>query len=93
MAPSTDQLTEDVERGLLTAVDGVEASVADAVSRLDYGAALEGMLSLSGPVAAFFDGVLVEAPDPAIKAVRMGLLLRISRMFLQVADFSQIHTR
>ena len=67
--------------------------VTTAVEALDYDAAFAQVLTLAGPVAAFFDAVLVEAPDPAVKAVRMGLLLRISAIFRQLADFSQISTR
>lgn len=91
--PSPDALTEPAERDLAEATVRVEAEVTAAVGRLDVDGAFTSALSLSGPVAAFFDAVLVEAPDPAVKAVRMGLLLRVAAIFARLADFSRISTR
>ena len=38
----------------------------------------------------FFDEVLVMAEDPVIRGNRFALLARLSKMFLSVADISQI---
>jgi glycyl-tRNA synthetase beta chain len=45
---------------------------------------------LRAPVDAFFDKVLVNAPDPAVRANRLKLLNRIRQATLAVADFSKI---
>jgi glycyl-tRNA synthetase beta chain len=92
-APLSDQLTEDAERTLFAAAEQVDAAVTEAVQALDYDRAFAQVLTLATPVADFFDAVLVDAPDPAVKAVRMGLLLRVAAIFRQLADFSRISTR
>lgn len=86
-------LTEPAEHVLADALARVEGIVVAAADRGDYAAALEQMLSLKEPVARFFDEVLVDSPEPAVRAARMGLLKRISTTFLTVADFSRISTR
>jgi glycyl-tRNA synthetase beta chain len=51
------------------------------------------MAALAGlrvPVDAFFDHVLVNAPDPKVRANRLGLLNRIREATLAVADFSKV---
>jgi glycyl-tRNA synthetase beta chain len=91
--PEASALSKPAERTLHLAITSVEQKVADAAHGLRYDEALGHILSLREPVAAFFDAVLVDAPDPAVKAVRMGLLIRAARVFLVVADFSRISTR
>ncbi|MCB9678459.1 MAG: glycine--tRNA ligase subunit beta [Alphaproteobacteria bacterium] len=91
--PDPSALTEPAERVLAEATESAGVAVHQAVAALDYAKAFEQVLTLAGPVADFFDAVLVEAPDPAVKAVRMGLLLRVSSIFLELADFSKISTR
>ena len=81
---------------LLHAVTNVEQSEAFASLHgedPDYDAAIAEILTLHQPVATFFDEVLVAHENPAIRAKRMGLLLRVATVFLEVADFSRISTR
>lgn len=92
-AEGAGPLTEAVETRLLSAIEAVEGTVARAAAAGEYSRAVDAMLTLQAPVAAFFDGVLVDAPEPAVKAARMGLLQRVGRTFEQVADFSRITTR
>ncbi len=66
--------------------------MAEALGRRDYGGVCRALAKLKGPVDAFFDKVLVMAEDPRLKANRLTLLARISRTFLQMADFSKITT-
>jgi glycyl-tRNA synthetase len=91
--PARGNLTCDAERVLFDAVQGAADDVRARCEALDFAGALERTLTLQAPVAAFFDAVLVDAPDPAEKATRMGLLGVVARVFLQVADFSRISTR
>ena len=51
------------------------------------------LAKLRAPVDAFFDKVLVNAPDPAVRANRLRLLNRIREATLAVADFSKIAGR
>ncbi len=92
-APPAGALTHSAERALHAAVDAVETTIAQAVAALDFGAALDAMLTLQKPVATLFDAVMVDSDDPTEKANRMGLLLRVGRTFLTLADFSRISTR
>ena len=85
--------TEPAEIALAEAAASVELQVASAVEALDYTGAFSVALSLAAPVAEFFDAVLVDSPDPVAKAARVGLLSRVSSIFLQLADFSRISTR
>jgi len=91
--PQADALTEDAERALFSALETVESEIADAVTKLDFRLALDRALALQQPVAALFDALLVDDPDPAKRAARKGLLQRVGRSFLAVADFSRISTR
>ena len=91
--PALSDLTHPAEEALFEAVASVEGAVADAVAQLDFDRAIERMLVLEAPVAAFFDAVMVDSDVPAERAVRLGLLRRIGRVFVQVADFSRISTR
>jgi glycyl-tRNA synthetase beta chain len=92
-APTAAQFTHPAESALAEVAKKVEGEVAAAVAELDYAAALDHMLGLRQPVADLFDAVMVDSPNPDEKAVRMGLLLRVGRTFLELADFSRISTR
>ena len=48
------------------------------------------MSALRAPIDAFFDGVMVNDPDPAIRAFRLSLLSRFRDACHAVADFSKI---
>ena len=53
-----------------------------------YSAALERLATLREPVDRFFDEVLVNAEDAAVRANRYALLARLRGLFLGVADIS-----
>jgi glycyl-tRNA synthetase beta chain len=81
-------LTEPAEIALFDALTAIADNHADAVLRQDYGKALSQLAELRAPVDRFFDNVMVNADDAAIKANRLALLLRLRRLFLDVADLS-----
>ncbi|MGH9718616.1 MAG: glycine--tRNA ligase subunit beta, partial [Bryobacteraceae bacterium] len=60
--------------------------------RQDYRGALETISSLRPRVDLFFDKVLVNAPDAAVRQNRLGLLHSILTEFSTIADFSEIVT-
>jgi glycyl-tRNA synthetase beta chain len=53
-------------------------------------AALSALASLRPQVDAFFDGVMVMADDPAVRANRLALLARLHRAMNQVADLAKL---
>ena len=48
------------------------------------------LATLRGPIDAFFEGIMVNDPDPAKRAARLGLLAQFRDAVHQVADFSRI---
>lgn len=56
----------------------------------DYRAMLNTLVGMKASVDAFFDGVMVNVQDQALRANRLSLLYEIDQLFLGFADFSQI---
>jgi glycyl-tRNA synthetase beta chain len=56
----------------------------------DYTESLTALAALRAPVDAFFDGVMVNADDPALRANRLGLLAKLHAAMNQVADLSKL---
>ncbi|HET7930166.1 MAG TPA: glycine--tRNA ligase subunit beta [Rhodanobacteraceae bacterium] len=85
-------LREPAERALAEALDAARRDNAarldtDAASR-DYEGALARLAQLQAPVDAFFDGVMVMADDPALRANRVALLARVKARFDAIADIA-----
>ena len=87
---NTSLLQEPQEQALAGALDTVSSEVTGQLSGGDYGAALTAMAVLQQPVDAFFDGVMVNAEDQALRENRLNLLKALRDLFLQVADISQL---
>ncbi len=75
---------------LLTALDTAEPKAAAAVDAEDFEGAMAALASLRAPIDAFFEGVMVNDPDPDKRAFRLGLLARFRDAVHRVADFSKI---
>jgi len=56
----------------------------------DYTESLTALAALRAPVDAFFDGVMVNADDPALRNNRLGLLAKLHAAMNQVADLSKL---
>ena len=83
-----DLVTEELD--LRTALDGAEPKAAAALSIEDFEGAMAALATLRAPIDAFFEGVMVNDPDPAKRAFRLGLLARFRDAVSRVADFSKI---
>ena len=83
-------LTEPAETALAAALDGAVPAIAIAVAAEDFIAAITSLASLRPAIDAFFDTVIVNAPDPLVRANRLGLLARLRAAANSVADFSRI---
>ena len=56
----------------------------------DYAGSLRSLAALREPVDAFFDAVMVNADDPALRANRLALLARLHAAMNRVADLSRL---
>ncbi|MEY3634482.1 MAG: hypothetical protein RLZZ61_892 [Pseudomonadota bacterium] len=88
-APASTDLVDE-ELALRNALDAAEPKAAAALSVEDFEGAMAALASLRAPIDAFFEGVMVNDPDPAKRAFRLGLLARFRDAVTQVADFSKI---
>lgn len=86
--PQLLKLTE--EQDLATALAGADASVAAKVRANDYRGAIAALATLRAPVDAFFEAVLVNDPDAAVRSNRLTLLSRLRDTMRLVADFSKV---
>ena len=75
---------------LLSALDTAEPKATAAIAAEDFEDAMASLASLRAPIDAFFEGVMVNDPDPDKRAFRMGLLTRFRDAVHKVADFSKI---
>jgi glycyl-tRNA synthetase beta chain len=89
-AVDTARLEDPAERQLFDHVVSMERAVNPLFSRREYAHALTQLASLREDVDRFFDSVMVMAEDAELRANRLGLLLRLRGLFLQVADLSRL---
>jgi glycyl-tRNA synthetase beta chain len=78
------------EAVLYQAVVAATQEAAAAVEQEDFRSAMEALSMLRAPIDQFFADVLVNDPDPAIRANRLALLGQIRTATGTVADFSRI---
>ena len=83
-------LQEEAEKNLAQALAAKTTVVAPLFAARDYTATLASLADLREPVDAFFDQVMVMAEDEKLRNNRLALLSRLSALFLQVADISQL---
>ncbi|MEI8699427.1 MAG: glycine--tRNA ligase subunit beta [Mesorhizobium sp.] len=81
---------EDAEKTLFAAVNQAEKEAGQAIHNEDFSAAMLALSALREPVDSFFERVLVNDEDQAVRANRLALLARIRAATDQVADFSKI---
>ncbi len=80
----------DAERELHAALDAARAETRDLLARGDYTGTLARLSALQGPVDRFFDDVLVNAENPAVRANRLALLAQLKASFGAIADISRL---
>lgn len=83
-------LREDAEKKLFGAIGHAEARAGEAIGKEDFSGAMVALSTLREPVDTFFDKVLVNDDDTAVRANRLALLSRIRSATDRVADFSKI---
>ncbi|MEO0398622.1 MAG: glycine--tRNA ligase subunit beta [Pseudomonadota bacterium] len=89
-AVSADALVEPPEKAVFAAL-GVAGDTAEkACANEDFEAAMAALAALRAPLDAFFETVIVNADDPALRENRLALLNRFVAATGAVADFSKL---
>ncbi len=88
--PDSTLLAEPSERTLTERLTAVALELQPLIREKRYLAALEALARLHDTVNAFFDEVLVMAPEPGLRSNRLRLLAQLERSFCQVADISRL---
>ena len=83
-------LAEAAEKDLYAALQSVAPRAQQQFAAGDYTASLRTLAALRAPVDAFFEHVMVNAEDPALKANRLGLLATLHDAMNRVADLSRL---
>jgi glycyl-tRNA synthetase beta chain len=81
-------LQEKAEKDLWHAVQTVAKNNAAKLAARDYVAVLQALAELRAPVDAFFEGVMVNAEDAAVRGNRLALLRNLAAQFNAVGDIS-----
>ena len=79
---------EPAEKVLAEAVLALRTEVQPLIAKGDYTTVLDKLANLRAPVDSFFDNVMVNAEDPALRQNRLAILNTLQGLFLQVADIS-----
>jgi glycyl-tRNA synthetase beta chain len=83
-------LLEAAEQSLHQALSEIAPQADAAFAAGDYTASLQALAGLRNPVDAFFDSVMVNAEDLALRANRLALLAQLHRAMNRVADLSRL---
>ena len=83
-------LVEAAELSLHQALSQIAPRADAAFAAGDYTASLQELAALRVPVDAFFDSVMVNADDLALRANRLALLAQLHQAMNRVADLSRL---
>ncbi len=83
-------LAEDAEKTLYQALTVAKTEVAPLQAEAQYTQILQSLASLEAPLTGFFDNVMVNSEDEALKANRLALLKQVRELFLTVADVGEL---
>ena len=90
--PDASLFAEPAERALAEALESAGPLADAAFARGDHTASLKALAVLKAPVDAFFDAVMVNAEDPALRRNRLALLAALHAAMNRVADLSRLAT-
>ncbi|MGE6571906.1 glycine--tRNA ligase subunit beta [Psychrobacter namhaensis] len=83
-------LSEPAEQSLYSSVREAQTAVTPLLEKADYTQVLQTLASLDEPLTQFFDNVMVNSEDDALKNNRLALLKQVRALFLTVADISEL---
>ncbi|MEN6404075.1 MAG: glycine--tRNA ligase subunit beta [Armatimonadia bacterium] len=70
--------------------DACQRAAAEIEAAPDYPAIWEALRKLHDPIEALFEAVMVNADDEALRTNRLALMRTLDRLYLKLADFTQI---
>jgi len=85
-------LVEVAEKNLLAAAEASNADILPLLAEQNYPMALTRLAQLRDQVDAFFDDVMVNTDDLALRNSRLALLAMLSNQFLKIADISKLQS-
>lgn len=85
-----EDLREPAEQALFAAVSAAAPGLAAAAAARRYESAYHALAGLSGAIDAYFDGVMVNVEDAALRANRLAFLHNLAQLFLHFANFSRV---
>ncbi|WP_018604757.1 glycine--tRNA ligase subunit beta [Uliginosibacterium gangwonense] len=83
-------LAEDAEKALFATLGEIAPKADAAYEAGDYTVSLQALAALRTPVDAFFDAVMVNAEDAALRANRQALLNRLYGLMNRVAELAKL---
>jgi glycyl-tRNA synthetase beta chain len=83
-------LQEPSEKTLHQALDKIASKADTAFAAGNYTASLQALAALRVPVDDFFDNVMVNAEDAALRTNRLALLSQLHQAMNRVADISKL---
>jgi glycyl-tRNA synthetase beta chain len=83
-------LREGPERALQETLEAARAPLHGLLGQRQYERALDLLAGLRPTVDHFFEHVLVNDPDAALRANRLALLAQLRALFLDIADLSRL---
>ncbi len=89
-AVSEALLAEPAEQGLYQALVAAESQMEQALATEAFDIAMGALAALRAPVDLFFENVLVNDADPAVRQNRLALLVKLRTVSERVADFSKL---
>jgi glycyl-tRNA synthetase beta chain len=89
-AVDPSRFVEDAERALYAAMQAIVPQAQARLEAGDYTASLQALAALRAPVDAFFDGVMVNAEDVALRANRLALLRALHEAMNRVAELARL---
>ncbi|WP_259372468.1 DALR anticodon-binding domain-containing protein, partial [Ideonella azotifigens] len=87
---SAELLKEPAEQALAATLAELGPKADALFDAHDYAASLQALAGLKAPVDAFFDDVMVNAEDLALRNNRLALLGRLHAAMNRVADLSRL---
>jgi glycyl-tRNA synthetase beta chain len=92
LPPALDraQLAAPAEQALLAALERATAATEPLWERRAYAEILPALLGMEQAIHGFFDGVMVNVDDPAVRGNRLRLLASVRDLFTRGWDFSRV---